>query len=74
MVYDDYFETIQCTDSKPPDNWEDLIILQSFRSEIDDDEDIPPLSEEWLEPAPRSPPSGSTTSDSPPSGSTTSEA
>ena len=41
-VYDDYFETIHNGDSlKPPEIWEDLVINQTFRNELEEDEDIP---------------------------------
>jgi hypothetical protein len=31
-----------------PRNWADLVIFQSFRSDIDEEEDIPELANEWL--------------------------
>ena len=50
MVFDDYFETIHCSEIKPPDNWNDLIVLSSFRSDIDEEDYIPELSDEWKTP------------------------
>ncbi len=47
-VHDDFFETLQASSTKPPDNWEELIVFQTFRSDLDDDDFIPDLDSEWL--------------------------
>ena len=39
-VYDDHFETVHSHDNKTPPIWEDLVINNRFRNEIDDDDDI----------------------------------
>ena len=48
-VYDNFFETVHSDGADPPDNWEDLLVFNRFRSAIDD-EDAPELSDEWLTP------------------------
>ena len=50
VVHDDFFKTINTTDTKPPDNWEELVIMQTFRSELDDEDFTPDLDDEWLSP------------------------
>ncbi|MEO0405216.1 MAG: hypothetical protein AAF193_10125, partial [Bacteroidota bacterium] len=52
-VYDDMFETIACTHEKPPDNWEEIVVLQSHRTDWEPehpDDPEPQLSDEWLTP------------------------
>ena len=49
-VHDDHFDTIHCSDTTPPDNWDELVVMQSFRADLDDDDYIPDLDEEWLSP------------------------
>ena len=54
VVYDDFFETVHTTgDDPPPDDWADMILMQSHRAPIDtDDSDyLPELSDEWLSPS-----------------------
>jgi hypothetical protein len=51
VVYDDYFETFHTNGVGPPDNWSDLIIMQSFQTKSLDDDDpdnLPELGDEWL--------------------------
>lgn len=50
MVYDDFFETVHADDQLQPTEWEDLLVFQSFRSDIDEEEEIPNLPDEWLNP------------------------
>ena len=48
-VYDDFFETVYASDDEEPKEWPDLVVMNSFRSLIDDDADVE-LSDEWLDP------------------------
>ena len=54
MVHDSYFETVHSDPNDQPEVWEDLVLLQSFKSNYDcdqeDQEHIPPLGDEWLSP------------------------
>jgi hypothetical protein len=45
VVFDDFFETVYSDASKPPPNWEELIIFNSFRADINEDSNIPELTE-----------------------------
>ena len=48
VVYDDYFETVSSTAEEEPQVWEELLVFNSFRSEYDREEFVPPLADEWL--------------------------
>ena len=50
MVYDDYFETVHASQDKEPEVWPKLIVFQSFRSDIEeDDENFKyELEDQWL--------------------------
>ena len=37
VVYDDYFETVHTSPDKEPKMWPELIVFQSFRSDIEED-------------------------------------
>ena len=50
-VYDDFFETIDSTDEQEPAVWPELVVVQSFRSEFNDEDYVPQLPDEWLTPA-----------------------
>ena len=39
MVYDDYFETVHASPDKEPEAWPELITFQSFRSDIEEDDE-----------------------------------
>ena len=47
-VHDDLFETIHCSGAEPPDNWDELVVMQTFRADLDSEDYIPDLDEEWL--------------------------
>jgi len=49
-IHDNYFETVHCSPENPPDNWEELCIEHSFRSNLDPEKYIPELSDQWLTP------------------------
>jgi hypothetical protein len=53
VVFDDFFETIHTNGNDPPDVWSDLIIVQSFCTNLDDDDpdNLPSLGDEWLNPS-----------------------
>jgi Reverse transcriptase (RNA-dependent DNA polymerase) len=53
VVYDDFFETVHSDGADPPDVWSDLIIVQSYRADIDNNApgDLPELADEWLNPS-----------------------
>ena len=47
-VHDDHFDTIHCSDTKPPDNWEELVVMKSFCADLNEEHFVPGLDEEWL--------------------------
>jgi hypothetical protein len=53
IVYDDYFKTVHSNGDDPPDEWNELVTVQSLRSNIDEDDPdhLPELADEWLNPA-----------------------
>jgi hypothetical protein len=53
VVYDDYFETVHSNGDDPPDEWNELVTVQSLHSNIDEDDPdhLPELADEWLNPA-----------------------
>ena len=48
VVHDDHFETVSSTAEEEPQIWEELLVFNSFRSEYDREEFVPPLADEWL--------------------------
>jgi hypothetical protein len=49
VVFDNFFETVNANETEPPD-WEDLVVFSSFRSDLDEEGEIPELADEWLSP------------------------
>ena len=50
MVYDDAFETVHSGDGVPPNSWPDLLIFNIFKSDYDESNFMPELTDEWLTP------------------------
>ena len=50
VVYDDSFDTVHSGDGVPPDSWSDLLIFNRFKSDYDESDFVPELSNEWLTP------------------------
>ena len=48
VVYDDFFETVHSPEDDPPLVWQELIAFHSQKSEYDDEDYVPELSDEWL--------------------------
>lgn len=53
MVYDDFFETVHSDEDQEPKEWLELVTLNRFQSDIDSDDYIPDLPDEWLNPQER---------------------
>ena len=49
VVYDDFFETVHAEDDQAPSSWPELLQFQTFRSEYDDEDFVPELSDEWVD-------------------------
>ena len=49
VVYDDFFETVHSSEETAPAVWDELIIFGRHRANYDDD-NVPDLSKEWLDP------------------------
>ena len=49
VVYDDLFETVHSGDT-PPGVWPDLIIFNRFKSNYNNSDFVPDLTNEWLAP------------------------
>ena len=47
-VYDDYFETVHSSEDEEPQSWPELVTFQTFRNDIDDEDYVPLLADEWL--------------------------
>jgi len=47
-VYDDYFETVHSSEDEEPKSWPELITSQTFRNDLDDEDYVPLLADEWL--------------------------
>lgn len=45
VVYDDFFDTVHSSDDEEPDDWSDLVVFNTFRTDI---ENPPELAPEWL--------------------------
>ena len=50
VVYDDAFDTVHSGDDVPPDSWPDLLIFNRFKSDYDESDFVPELSNKWLTP------------------------
>jgi hypothetical protein len=50
VVYDDLFETVHSSALEVPDSWPDLFTFNQFRSNFDDENFVPDLTDEWLTP------------------------
>jgi hypothetical protein len=50
VVYDDLFETVHARASEVPASWPDLFTFNRFRSDFDDEDFVPGLTDEWLTP------------------------
>ena len=49
VVYDDFFETVHAEDDQAPSSWPELLQFQTFRSEYDDEDFVPELTDEWVD-------------------------
>jgi hypothetical protein len=47
VVYDEFFETVHATQEQEPDVWPQLIAFQRYKSEYDDEDYVPELTDEW---------------------------
>ena len=43
------FETVHAEDNQAPSLWPELLQFQTFRSEYDDEDFVPELSDEWVD-------------------------
>jgi Reverse transcriptase (RNA-dependent DNA polymerase) len=50
LVYDDYFETVHSREDQEPENWGELLRFGRFQTEFDEDDGVPELPDEWLNP------------------------
>ena len=52
IVYNDYFETVHASPDKEPEVWPEFIVFQSFRSDIEEDNENNSyeLEDQWLSP------------------------
>jgi hypothetical protein len=50
LVFDDYFERVFSDEGQEQAIWAELITFQTFRSDYDDEDYVPELSNEWLNP------------------------
>ena len=50
VLYDDYFETVFSSPEQEPDSWEKIVVFQSFRSSLEEDDEFLnyDLDPEWL--------------------------
>ena len=48
MVYDDFFETVHSGEEEQPKEWEELVLMQRFKSDYDSEDYVPELPVEWL--------------------------
>jgi hypothetical protein len=49
-VYDNGFDTVHSIEGEPPAEWPDMFVFNRFRSDYDDSDFVPELSDEWLTP------------------------
>ena len=47
-VYDDFFETVHADDKEVPSQWDEFLTFQTTKSEYDNEDYVPELSDEWL--------------------------
>jgi hypothetical protein len=50
LVYDDYFKTVYSREDQEPENWGELLRFNRFQSEYDEEDYVPELPDEWLNP------------------------
>jgi hypothetical protein len=50
LVYDDYFETVHSREDQEPENWGELLRFNRFQTEFDEEQNVPDLPDEWLNP------------------------
>ena len=50
LVYNDYFETVHSRDDQEPESWNELLRFNRFQTEFDEDQNVPDLPDEWLNP------------------------
>ena len=50
LVYDDYFETVHSREDQEPASWNELLCFNRFQTEFDEDQNVPDLPDEWLNP------------------------
>ena len=48
LVFDDYFETVHSHADQEPEVWGELLHLNRFQAELDEDDNVPQLPDEWL--------------------------
>ena len=48
LVFDDYFETVHSHEDQEPEVWGELLHLNRFQAELDEDDNLPQLPDEWL--------------------------
>jgi hypothetical protein len=49
-VYDNDISTVHSAEGEPPAEWNDMLIFDRFKSDYDDTDFVPELSDEWLTP------------------------
>lgn len=49
VVYDDFFETVHCDSDKQPLIWQELVVFNFFKSDFDQEFNLPDLGDEWLD-------------------------
>ena len=49
VIFDDNFETVRTEEGIEPLVWEELLTTNSFRSNIEDNDDLPTLDKEWFD-------------------------
>jgi hypothetical protein len=50
VIYDDLFETVHTSALETPASWPDLFTFNCFKSDYDDEDFVPTLSDKWLTP------------------------
>jgi hypothetical protein len=48
VVYDDFFETVHSEEDQEPKEWVELLQFSRFKSDYDEEGDVPELAYEWL--------------------------
>jgi Reverse transcriptase (RNA-dependent DNA polymerase) len=49
VVYDDFFATVHADEAEAPPEWEELLTFNRSRSEYDDEDYVPDLTDEWVD-------------------------